>query len=105
MNNDERKPRLHIHTGGIIILIIILLVLFKVDIKSKIKSPQFQKNIAYIEVTIKDFYKKNISDPLKIKTKDFFIKKTNEGLEKWQNNFSENVLKIPTEEEIENNLN
>ena len=45
MSDDERKPRLHIHTGGIIILIIILLVLFKVDIKSKINSPQFQKNV------------------------------------------------------------
>lgn len=101
MSDDERKPRLHVHTGGIIILIIILLILFKVDIKSKIKSPQFQKNITYIEETAKNFYKKYISDPLKIKANNFFIEKTNEGLKNWQDNFSENVIKIPTQKDIE----
>lgn len=100
MSDDERKPRLHIHTGGIIILIIILLVLFKVDIKSKIKSPQFQKNVTYIEETFKNFYKKFITDPLKNKANNFFIEKTNEGLKKWQNNFSENIIKLPTQEDI-----
>lgn len=105
MSDDERKPRLHIHTGGIIILIIILLILFKVDIKSKIKSPQFQKNVTYIEDTFKNFYKKYISDPLKNKANDFFIEKTNEGLKKWQNNFSENVIKLPTDKDIEEATN
>lgn len=101
MNDDERKPRMHIHTGGLIIFIIIILVLFKVDIKSKIKSPQFQKNLTYIEDTIKDFYKKNISDPLRIKTGDFFINVTNKELKKIQDNFTTNVIKTPTQEEID----
>lgn len=56
-----KKPRLHVHTGGIIILIIIILILFKVDIKSKIKSEQFQKNISYIENTVKNFLDDKIS--------------------------------------------
>jgi len=103
--SDERKPRLHIHTGGIIILIIILLILFKVDIRSKIDSPQFQKNLTYLEAAVTNFYKKNISDPLRIKAKDFFIKKTNESIQKWQEGVSNNIFKNPTDEDIEKILN
>jgi hypothetical protein len=102
MNDDERKPRLHIHTGGLIILIIIILILFKVDIKSKIQSPQFQENYTYITEEIKFFWNKYISIPLKSKAGDLFIKVTNTQLEKIQNNFSENVLKTPNLDEITN---
>lgn len=101
MSDDERKPRLHIHTGGIILLIIILLILFKVDIKSKIKSPQFQKNVTYIEETVKTFWQDKILNPLKYKARDVFIQKTNEGILKWQDGVSKNLLKIPTDEELE----
>jgi hypothetical protein len=92
MNDDERKPRLHIHLGGFIILIIIALILFKVDIKSKINSPQFQKNYTYIETNIKVFWQKNISGPLKSKLGGVFVDFTNKELEKLQENFSQNVL-------------
>ena len=71
MNDDERKPRLHLNVGGLIILIIILLILFKVDIKSKIQSPQFQKNINYIETQVKDFWQTYIISPLNTKTGEF----------------------------------
>jgi hypothetical protein len=50
MSDDgEKKPRLHIHTGGLIIILIIILILLKVDIKSKIKSQRFQENITFIK--------------------------------------------------------
>ena len=94
MADDERKPRLHIHLGGLIILIIIALILFKVDIKSKIDSPQFQKNYTYISEQIKTFWKKYISGPLKEKTGDMFVDFTNKGIEKIQENFTQNILKV-----------
>jgi len=99
MSDDERKPRLHIHTGGIIILIIIILILFKVDIKSKIKSEQFQKNITYIENTVKNFWNNKITPIIKSKANEVFIDATNEGFKKLQNGFTENVLKTTTEKE------
>jgi len=98
MIDDERKPRLHIHTGGLIILIIIILILFKVDIKSKIKSPQFQKNITYIENTVKDFWQKYVSDPLKSKAGNWFTDFSNQQVEKIQENFSTNILKTTNTE-------
>ena len=105
MSDDERKPRLHIHMGGLIILVIILLVLFKVDIKSKIKSPQFQKNITYIEDTVKGLYKKYVVDPFKIKASDMFIDVTNQGVKKMQNNFNDTIFKVPTEKDIQDTTN
>ena len=101
MNDDERKPRLHIHFGGLIILVIILLILFKVDIKSKIKSPQFQKNITYIEDTVKGLYTKYLVEPFKTKAGDVFKDVTNKEVKKIQDNFSNNILKIPTNTDTE----
>ena len=93
MSDDERKPRTHFHAGGIIILIIIIFIIFKVDIKSVINSPEFNKNVTYIETQVKDFWQKYILSPLKIKTSEVFIDATNKGLTEIQNNFTKNVLK------------
>jgi len=94
MECDEKKqPRLHIHLGGVIILIILALILFKVDIKNKIESPQFQKNITYISDKAKEFWG-NITNPLKEKIGNSFIDITNKQLEKIQEDVTENVLKI-----------
>ena len=101
MSDDERKPRLHIHTGGLIILVVIILILFKVDIKSKINSPQFQKNVSYIEDQAKTLWQKYISIPFKSKAGDLFIDVSNKGLKKIQENFTENILKTPTINDIE----
>jgi len=98
MSDEERKPRLQIHTGGIIILIIILLILFKVDIKSKIKSEQFQKNISYVENTVKNFWDEKVAPIVKSKTGEVFINATNEGVKKLQNGFTDNVLKTTESE-------
>ncbi len=100
MDKDERKPRLHIHIGGLVIIIIIVLVLFKFDIKSKINSPQFQKNVTYVEDQVKGLWQKYISGPLRSKTGDMFIDVTNQGLKKIQDNFTNNVFKTPTEDTV-----
>jgi hypothetical protein len=105
MSDDERKPRIHIHTGGLIIFIIIILILFKVDIFSKITSPQFQKNVTYIKTSANDLYIKYILNPFKIKANDLFINATNKEVQKIQNNFTNNVLKPVTEKDIENASN
>ncbi|MFA6251609.1 MAG: hypothetical protein WC603_03220 [Candidatus Paceibacterota bacterium] len=101
MAEDERKSRLHIHLGGVIILIIIALILFKVDLKSKIESPQFQKNYTYITEQAKIFWQNYILNPLKAKTGTLFIDLTNKGLKQMQDNFSNNVLKTPSLEDLE----
>lgn len=105
MADDERKSRLHIHLGGLVILIIILLILFKVDIRSKIQSPQFQENYTYITGQIKIAWTNYIVNPIKSKLGASVIDITNKGLEKWQNNFKQNVLNIDpaTNLEVENN--
>lgn len=103
MVDDERKSRLHIHTGGLIILIIILLILFRVDIKSKIKSPQFQENVSYIGEQAKALWQKYILNPIKLKVGDFFIDATNKGVKEMQDNFTKNILKTTdTAENIQN---
>ena len=104
MNDDERKPRFHIHTGGLIIFIIILLVLFKVDIVSKVQSPQFQKNITYITEQSKKIIT-DIVDPIKKRLIDFFVNTGNEQLKKVQDGISQKVFKQPTEADINNLTN
>lgn len=107
MDNDERKPRLHIHLGGLVILIIIVLILFKVDIRSKIQSPQFQTNVSYIIEQTKIIWQKYIVTPVKARTKDAFLNFTTSKLEEVQNNFAEDVLNIDEKalKEIEDNIN
>jgi hypothetical protein len=105
MNDDERKPRLHIHTGGLIIFIIIILILFKVDIKSKIQSPQFQKNISYIEEKAKEIWNDYIISPIKSKTVDFLKTSADKEIEKLQNNISNNLFKTPDLENLDRGLN
>ena len=92
MKDDERKSRLHIHLGGLIIFVIILLILFKVDIKSKITSPQFQENFSYIEGQVNIFWQKYILTPVKSKVGELFIDATNKGVKQIQDNFTQNVL-------------
>lgn len=107
MADDERKSRLHIHLGGLIILIIILLILFKVDIKSKIQSPKFQENISYISDKAVAIWQNYILGPIKNKLGSVFIDATNKGIQEIQNNFTKNVLKIDptTNAEIDNTQN
>jgi hypothetical protein len=93
MSDNERRPRLHIHFGGLIILIIIFLILFRVDLKSKINSPQFQKNYTYITEQIGNFWHKYILDPIKLKLSNFIIDQTNTKINDFQNNFKNKIYK------------
>jgi hypothetical protein len=93
MSDGDKKPRLHIHLGGLIILVIIFLLLFKVDLRSKIESPQFQKNYTYISVQVSNFWQKYILYPIKSKLGNFIFKQINTKIEDFQGNFQENLLK------------
>jgi predicted Holliday junction resolvase-like endonuclease len=104
MKDDERKSRLHIHLGGLIILIIIVLILFKVDIVSKVQSRQFQKNVTYVEEQAKTFWQNTIWNPIKTKLGNWFVETTNTEIKKIQDNFTKNILKTTDtgEEKIQN---
>lgn len=101
MEHDERKPRLHIHLGGLVVLIIITLILFKVDIRSKIQSPQFQSNLSYIIEQTKTIWQKYIVEPIRSKTKDAFINFANQKIEEVQNDFAKDVLNSDKYKELE----
>lgn len=103
MNNDERKPRLHIHFGGLIIIIIIILILFKVDLKSKIQSPQFQKNINYIEELFINLWHKYIPDNLTNKSSTLLKDLFNKSLEK-NTTIDINLEKVLNTDNVKNNL-
>ncbi len=107
MKNDKS---LHVHTGGLIIFIIILMILFKVDLKSIVKSQQFQNNISYVSDYLKSFWNKySIMNLLKMpssyvndfvdtsvsKLKDEGRNTLNEAIQNNQEKVS-NLLKLPT---------
>jgi hypothetical protein len=100
MNEENKKSGLHVHLGGFIIIIIIIIILFKVDIKSKIDSPQFQKNINYIEEGVKNIWVDKVLKPLKKKTIEWFVDTGNQKIEQIQYNFNEGILKMPNSEDI-----
>ncbi|HPC12618.1 MAG TPA: hypothetical protein PKX33_01740 [Candidatus Paceibacterota bacterium] len=100
MEEEKRRPRLQIRLGGLVILIIIGIVLFKVDLKDKIQSEQFQDNIAFVKEKATHFWDK-ITRPLKEKISDEVEEYTEEQLEKMQENFKENILKLKDTEEEE----
>jgi hypothetical protein len=84
--SDEEKPKsnIHINLGGLVVIIIIVLILFKVDIKSKINSPQFQKNITYIEDFFKGIWEDKIKGNFEKGIKDFSDNLVNTGIEEVQ---------------------
>ena len=89
MENESKKPRIQIRLGGLIVIIILALILFKVDIKTKIESEQFQKNISYITDKSMEIWEKYISGPFKSKTGDFIKDLANQGLDKIQESVNE----------------
>jgi len=62
---QSSRKRLHIRKGWLIIFIIIIIILFKVDIKSKIESEQFQDNLSYIEDFFENIWDEYIADNFK----------------------------------------
>ncbi|MBK5215343.1 MAG: hypothetical protein JJE53_00835 [Candidatus Pacebacteria bacterium] len=102
MNDDERKPRFRVNILSLIILIIILVFVFKSEIATQIKSPEFEEKITSFQKNILIFLDDKILTPIKEKAVEFFVETTNEKLQKIQDNFSENVLKLPSIEDVEN---
>lgn len=91
MNDSENKKSIHIHTGGLIIFIILIIIIFKVDIKSKITSPQFQKNITYIEDQAKYLWDKYLAQPVKKATSNIFTDITDKGVKELQTNVNKKL--------------
>lgn len=96
MGNEDKKPRLQINLGGLVVIIILALILFKVDIKSKIESEQFQKNTVYVTEKVKGFWVKYVTGPFKSKAeslvKDFATKIQKSASEQAQGLIKKNLF-------------
>jgi len=92
-NEGENKPRLHIHIGGLIVLAIIALIIFKVDIKSKITSPQFQENITFIKEQAIILNQKYIIGPIKSTAGGLIVNYADNKLKEFENNLIEESSK------------
>lgn len=90
MAEEGQKSGIHIHTGGLIFFIIILLILFKVNIKSVTESPQFKKNIAFIEEKAEILWNDYLSKPLTNTWNNLFSNFVNEGVKSLKNNALDN---------------
>lgn len=96
MENDSHSSSVHIHIGGLILLIIITLILFKVNIRQAVHSPQFQSNISYIEEEGRYIYNTYVIKPLESMWKiisDQFPKGSGNSMTPPTNS---NVFKLPT---------
>ncbi len=80
-NNNNRPSRLHIHLGGLVIFIIIILMLFKVDLRSAISSPRFQQNISYVKEQSLNIWDKYLSNPLTKLWDSVYSNLVNKGIE------------------------
>jgi hypothetical protein len=93
--NENNHKSLHIHIGGLIIFVIIVLILLKIDLKSFVQSPQFQKNVDYIEEKVKNVWQNDIVKFIKNKAGKLIMNIAEKGTEKIQEGISENLLTTP----------
>ncbi len=94
MENESKKPRIQIRLGGLVLLIILALILFKVDIKDKVESEKFQKNISYVTDKTKELWEKYIIQPFKSKTGEWVKDLASDGLEKIQESVNEKTKQL-----------
>ncbi len=64
MVDDESNNRKSLNIGALILVIIVVFILFRVNIEKALNSPQFQRNIAYLEME---------SNELIVKIKNIFV--------------------------------
>lgn len=102
MENQNNQPRIKISLGGFVVLIILALILFKVDIKDKVESPQFKKNLSYVTNQIKDLWLEYVIKPIKSKTGEVMVDMVKKGFEEAQKNMGSSSLNI---EDIEKKIN
>ncbi len=100
MEERRRGPRLQIRLGGLVVLVIVALVLFKVDLKEKIQSEKFQQNIEYVKGYVSDFWEK-ITRPIREKIGDKVEEYTEDQLGKIQEGIKKGVLNLIDKEEGE----
>ena len=85
MVDDERKPRFHFHLFRLIIIIAIIFVLLKVDIKSIVKSPQLQENISYVKNQAVSLWERYLAEPVNNAWDSLFKGLINKGIDTIQN--------------------
>jgi hypothetical protein len=96
MSEEKKDSGLHIHLGGLVIVIIILLLIFKVDFKKNIDSPQFQKNVSYLEEKSKNIWDKYLSKPFVNTWNRIFSSIIDKGTEELKNS----IMKPTNEENV-----
>ena len=103
----EEKPKRHkrFRIGALILAIVIIIILFKVDLRKDMESPRFKSNIAYIEEMVGNFFQKRIKKPMLSAWDNMFKLKTpnidNSTIDrKIQPNKIKNYFNITSEEEI-----
>lgn len=64
MEEEAKKPHRHLHIGALILVIILIYLLFKVNLEKAVNSPQFNKNVAFIELKGKQLWDYIFNDPL-----------------------------------------
>ena len=100
MSDSDHKSGLHIHIGGLIIFIILILILFKVDIKSVVKSPQFQENVSYLKEQSLNIWDKYLAKPIKDGWNSLFNTLIDKGAQQLKNslNSSDNNKQINSQD-------
>lgn len=88
--DENKKSSVSIRWGSVILIVAIVFILFKIDIKDKIQSEQFQENISYIKEQAQNIWNK-IVDITKSKASEVIINSANEGLDKIQNDIKKNI--------------
>jgi hypothetical protein len=94
MIEGEKKG---ISFGWLIIFIIIILVLFRVDIKEKINSPILNKNIEYIENFFTDLWNNKIKQKFDEGINDISKNLVNTGIETVQDEMNEKLDEMKKE--------
>lgn len=94
MIEGEKKG---INWGWLIIFIIIILVLFRVDIKEKINSPILNKNIEYIENFFTDLWNNKIKQKFDEGINDISKNLVNTGIETVQDEMNEKLDEMKKE--------
>lgn len=87
---EDKKSGVSVRWGWLILIIVIIFILFKVDIKEKVQSEQFQENISYFKGQIEKIWNK-IIDATKSKAGEIMINSANEGLDKIQKDITKNI--------------
>jgi hypothetical protein len=81
-NQDNPNPHRGLFVWGLItILILVTILLFKVNLRSAINSPQFQNNVTYIEEKSENIWVRYLSKPILYVWNNLFINAISQGMD------------------------